>query len=369
MAQPPVDNTEILRAVKRADFPGGLNQIEKWWVKHREWLQESGYTLRRRYQADWTPSWKPGQFYPFHEDGLTTHVMDGTRSSDGLHIAIKQIPVNDASDKVAVYQRMTSEPISSDPRNRTAPLLDILHVPDGSGMRLLVMPLLRPLDKPEFETFGETIAFFTQIFEAIQLMHEHRIAHRDCTYNNIMLDPSGMYPVPFHPREINRRRDWKGKVPHLTRTQSPPRYLLIDFGLSRIYPPAEGVVPLDLPIRGGDKTVPEHDNETQRCNPFPVDVYYLGNLVRERFIWKYHGFEFLYPLVVDMVAVDPSKRPTINEVVARFKEIRASLSSWKLRSRLVRRKDWAVVSMYKSVGHWYRRLGYIISRKPAIPDA
>ncbi|KAI0040837.1 hypothetical protein FA95DRAFT_1502249, partial [Auriscalpium vulgare] len=348
--------------------PGGLNFIEKWWIKHREWLQECGYILSRpRYQPDWTPSWKPGQYYPSFEDGRATRIMDATRSSDGLHVTIKRIHVNAASEEVDVYQRMVSEPISSDPRNRTAPLLDVLQVPDGSGERLLVMPLLRPFANPEFETFGEAIAFFTQIFEAIQLMHDHRIAHRDCTFNNIMLDPSGMYPVPFHPREIDRRRDWKGKVPHHTRTQCPPRYFLIDFGLSRVYPPAE--VPYDLPIRGGDKTVPEHDNETELCDQYAVDVYYLGNLVRERFIWKYHGFEFMHSLVGDMVAVNPSRRPTMDGVVTRFKEIRGSLSSWKLRSRLVRRKDWAIVGLYKSIGHWHRRLAYIATRKPAIPDA
>ncbi|KAI0040833.1 hypothetical protein FA95DRAFT_1527205 [Auriscalpium vulgare] len=363
-------NPEFLLVAPRADFPGGLNHIEKWWVKHRDWLQECGYTLRRRYQADWSPSWKPEDFWHHFEDGQTlTRVMDGTRTSDGLHVVMKQISDKQTPHEVEVYQRMTSEPLSSDPRNRTAPLLDILQVPDEPKKRLLVMPMLRPLDSPEFETFGEAISFFTQIFEAIQLMHEHHIAHRDCTYNNIMLDPSGMFPIPFHPREIDRRRDWKGKVPHLTRTQRPTRYFLIDFGLSGIYPPEEGVVPLDFPTPGGDKTVPEHANESELCNPFPVDVYYLGNLIREEFIGKYHGFEFLYPLVGDMVAVDPSKRPTMDEVVSRFKKIRDSLSSWKLRSRLVRRKDWAIVGLYKSFGHWHRRLAYIATRKPAIPDA
>ena len=40
---------------------------------------------------------------------------------------------------------------------------------------------------------------------------------------------------------------------------------------------------LDVPLRGGDKTAPEHQNAT-RCNPFYTDIYYLGNLVRQEFI-------------------------------------------------------------------------------------
>ena len=55
------------------------------------------------------------------------------------------------------------------------------------------------------------------------------------------------------------------------------------FGLSRYYDPANGP-PLDMPVRGGDKSAPEHqDNETP-YNPFPTDVYYLGNLVRKHFM-------------------------------------------------------------------------------------
>ncbi|KAJ7354603.1 hypothetical protein DFH08DRAFT_855393 [Mycena albidolilacea] len=41
------------------------------------------------------------------------------------------------------------------------------------------------------------------------------------------------------------------------------------------------------------------------------------------------------PLVDDMVQADPAKRPTIDEVVARFADIRRGLSGWKLRSTLL----------------------------------
>ena len=131
-------------------------------------------------------------------------------------------------------------------------------------------------------------------------MHENRVAHRylfltttlskllnsfirDCTLGNIMLDPSRMYPKSFHPMKIMRTRDFRGKAKGHTRTWRPPRYFLIDLGLSRLYDPVNGP-PLDTPIRGGDKSAPEHQDETTPCNPFPTDVYYLGNLVREDYI-------------------------------------------------------------------------------------
>ena len=101
-----------------------------------------------------------------------------------------------------------------------------------------------------------------------------------------MLDPSNMYPDSFHPAAITRSRDFRGKAKRYSRTKRPTRYLLIDFGLSRVYDPADGP-PLDDPLRGGDKSAPEHQDGKTPCNPFPTDVYYLGNLVREQYIQVY----------------------------------------------------------------------------------
>ncbi|KAI0044701.1 hypothetical protein FA95DRAFT_1561961 [Auriscalpium vulgare] len=352
---------------------GALGKEEDWWTEHRDWLATCGYQLRRRYQADWTPSFKPGDWPDNYEDGVSIYkpVLDATRIVNGVEqdVILKRPPARAGSEEVETFELLTSEPLAADPRNHTAPLLTVLQVPDEPEKRLLVMPLLRLFDSPKFETFGEAIAFFTQIFEGIQFMHEHRIAHRDCTHNNIMMDPTGMYSVAFHPAKQNMRRDWKGKAkPRRTRTQLRPRYFLIDFGLSRFYPQSAGDAPMDLPVQGGDKSVPEHVNCHDPCDSFAVDVYYLGNLIREEFMMRYHGFSFMRPLVEDMVARDPSKRPKMDEVVARFKEIRESVNFWKLRSRMVPRKEWRIVGFPRSLGHWYRRLGYIITRKSAIPD-
>ena len=106
---------------------------------------------------------------------------------------------------------------------------------------------------------------------------------RDCTSGNIMLDPSTMYPESFHPVEIDLSRDFRRNAKWYSRTRRPSRYLLIDFGLSRRYDPANGP-PLDRTYRGGDKSAPEHQDLTRPCNPFPTDVYYLGNLIREGYV-------------------------------------------------------------------------------------
>jgi hypothetical protein len=99
-----------------------------------------------------------------------------------------------------------------------------------------------------------------------------------------MLDPTTMYIDSFHPAQPDKRRDWKGPARYRARTQRPPRYYLIDFGLSKVYPPEDGP-PRDIPVQGGDKSVPEFANDSREpYDPFPVDVYYLGNWIREYFM-------------------------------------------------------------------------------------
>jgi hypothetical protein len=73
-------------------------------------------------------------------------------------------------------------------------------------------------------------------------------------------------------------------------------------------------------------------------------------------------------LVADMIETNAAKGPTMDEAVARFSEIRGRLSTWKLRSRMARRFEPWQVTIWRSVGHCYRTIGYVIGRKAAIPD-
>jgi hypothetical protein len=73
-------------------------------------------------------------------------------------------------------------------------------------------------------------------------------------------------------------------------------------------------------------------------------------------------------LVTDMVQDDPTKRPTMDEVVTRFAEIRGKLRTWKLRSRIARKHELWPVTVWKSVSHWYRTVGYVLGRMAATPE-
>ncbi|KAI0048894.1 hypothetical protein FA95DRAFT_1653412 [Auriscalpium vulgare] len=368
-SQDSLNTEESLRA--DSESPGRLIRSERWWTKRQKLLEDAGYMLRPRFRQGWTPSWKgTNKLYFTLEDGLRNLLrvaLDATRISDGKPVMLKQVVREEGPYELDIATFLSSDELLSDPRNHTVPLLEVIELPNADKDKLMVMPRLRPFHNPKFETYGEAVSFMTQIFEGLQFMHERNIAHRDCTRNNIMLDPSSMYPDSFHPRKINRRKNFKGKAKHYTRTHCRPRYYYIDFGLSRRYDPVKGP-PLDEPLEGGDKSAPEHRDQSKRCNPFFTDIYYLGNLIRETFIYKRLGFEFVEPLVADMVQDDPEKRPKIDEVVTRFADIRSSLSTKKLRSRIVRRNEVGVVRFWRACGYLYRTAGYILSKKPPIPD-
>ena len=100
---------------------------------------------------------------------------------------------------------------------------------------------------------------------------------------NLMLDPTHLYPESFHPMAINLNKDCSGDAKHFTRTQRPPKYYFIDFGISRRYDPSD-MNPKEIPIWGGDKEVPEFQNSNEPRDPFATDVFYIGNAIKLDFI-------------------------------------------------------------------------------------
>ncbi|KNZ81213.1 hypothetical protein J132_02163 [Termitomyces sp. J132] len=268
---------------------GGLLEVEIFWRDHYLYLKEHGYTLRRRYEPDWTPSWiTDNKEIDECEDSIfVCHawVIDATRR-DGTYVALKKVDASrvTARNELAVGKLFTSPELSLCSGNRCVPILDIVQPKEGSDYTFIVMPLLYPVDTAPFETIGEVIEFFRQIFEGLQFMHNHNVAHGDCKWNNIMADLGSSYDHPPHPIDRFTRRDFRGHISApLSRTTKPVKYYLIDFDLSKIYGKQD--VRLRMPPWGGDKTVPEHlVPNAPPCDPFRVDVYCVGNIARQRFL-------------------------------------------------------------------------------------
>lgn len=74
-------------------------------------------------------------------------------------------------------------------------------------------------------------------------------------------------------------------------------------------------------------------------------------------------------LVNDMVQVDPMKRPTMNEVVERFEQIRRSLPWWKLRSRLRSPHEdrYTMLVFIRDVHHFFHVIRDIFMFRSAVP--
>lgn len=78
---------------------------------------------------------------------------------------LKQVKKHWSPEEVALHQYLLSEPLRSDPRNHTVPLLEVLDVPNEEDTTIMVLPLFRACDDPTWLTLGEVIAFIAQVFE------------------------------------------------------------------------------------------------------------------------------------------------------------------------------------------------------------
>ncbi|KAF5347697.1 hypothetical protein D9757_013495 [Collybiopsis confluens] len=339
-----------------------LLDFELFWASHYDWLRERGYLLRPRYRPGWVASWvgtkkwrKDCEDYQVQE--LLRSNLDAIRVSDGKSVMLRRADPPSLSDELQIGRLLSST--SSDRRNHCVPIHEniTLPEPDLRGRDTIsVMPFLVDWDEPEFGTVGEVVDFCSQVFEGLQYMHNLNVAHNDAKFDNIMMDWFPLYADPPHPAYRFFKLDWSGPSKPRNRTLYPVKYFFIDWDLSKQHDLSSGT-----PVR---------------VQPgYGVDVYCLGNVIRKKFILgdpRYclprRNVEFLEGLISDMTQDDPAKRPTMDQVVIRFAEIRKGLSWWKLRSRVPETTAPLLPYWLYSPIHWAVQLSYIIRRIPAIPD-
>ena len=85
--------------------------------------------------------------------------------SDGAFLSLKAVEQSRHPYEANIGRLLSKEPLASDPKNHCVPILDILQVPDEQDKIIIVMPMLRRFDNPRFDTFGEVVDFFSQVFE------------------------------------------------------------------------------------------------------------------------------------------------------------------------------------------------------------
>lgn len=104
---------------------------------------------------------------------------------------------------------------------------------------------------------------------------------RDCAYKNIMMDASALFPKGFHPVIQSLLPDASGESHALSRAGVPINYYFIDFGISSRFAP-DASSRLIVGSMGLDQEPPEL-SRTVPYDPFKLDVFLIGNLIRRHF--------------------------------------------------------------------------------------
>ncbi|KAG5351248.1 hypothetical protein C0989_007259 [Termitomyces sp. Mn162] len=303
-----------------------LLPCEVFWRDQYELLEEYGYTLRARYHPNWKPSWigtskrsdecEDGQLPP------ASGIMDAS-CPDGTLVMLKQISSEDK--EIYLGELLSQRDFNSFkfPENHCVPFLEILE-PPNCRYAILVMPYLVDWALAPFETIGEVVEFFRQIFE----------------FNNIMADSLSSFSYPPHPSSPPMKYDFSGKTEVVrSRTKHPIKYY---FGLSDTFDSKTETS--EQPPFGGTRNCPGDD----------------GSINRPK-----QGFMFMRELVDDMINSDPLKRPSMKQVVERYEIIYTGLSEWKLRSPVVTARK--RFKLRKAVMHWTKQLVRMARGIPAIP--
>ncbi|KAI9001450.1 kinase-like domain-containing protein [Trametes punicea] len=336
-----------------------LSPEEEAWRDRQEFLETQGYMLRPRFRADWTPSWRGKPLGAvFHaEDGwrlpFRPGVIDATRISDGRLVYLKR--VRSDSHELQIHSYLTSIKMRCDPRNHCVPLLDVVQDPLDADESIIVMPFLRYIDSPPFETVDDVLEFLYTILEGLVFIHYEGVAHRHCTYKNIMMDASALFPKSFHPLVQTALPDGMTPAPVLSRAAAPVQYYFTDFGDSARF--TSGGPRLVVGSDGLDEGPPEL-SKTVPYDPFKLDIFLIGNLIRRKFHERYSNLSMLEPLMNQMVHLDPTQRPTAAEAFRQLKYIRQRVSNLYKYWYLQPRESSKVANAFRSANS----LGYSLYR-------
>lgn len=272
--------------------------------------------------------------------------MDAFRLADESLVAIKCRPTAAVENELSIHRLFSSNPLRDDPRNHCIPLVEVLNDPDCRmptgelGATFIVSPFVHQYDQWPFQTVDNVLGFIQQTLEGIEFMHEQGVSHRDCSTSNVRMDAKalfpGVWPHPVIP-SMNYCEPF-GPIPNPDRTTAPVRYYFIDFD-EAVQRPEEWTGPFLVEgARCIDPELPElHFHHPY--DPFPVDVFLLGNMYKRSLLDVYNDLDVLLPLVDAMTAEDPLRRPTIAHARRVFEGIAQAITLPRRRSRLTRKDE------------------------------
>ncbi|OCB91923.1 hypothetical protein A7U60_g791 [Sanghuangporus baumii] len=329
------------------------------WRDRQKMLERHGYLLRPRFRPGWVPSWLNTDKDPLLcEDSLFNPVpklIDATRIPDGKKVVIKSVQRDSTETSIGTF--LSSPDLAKDPRNHCVPILDVIRDESAPNSEFLILPLLRPFNIPPFFSVDEMLDFVKQTLEGLAFMHNVGVAHRDCSDMNIMFDGAGMYPNGFHASVWNLDERGVPTSPRRRSDVASVKYYFTDFGLSSHF--ADGEARVVTGVDGLDREVPEL-LPLNRYDPFPVDVFILGNVLKRNFTTKFLNASFLIPLVESMTQENSMERPSAAEALAHFERLISSIPGYKRRWRLKEVGKGRLGTFIQDVGSLGRECYFII---------
>ncbi|KAH7887371.1 kinase-like domain-containing protein [Phlebopus sp. FC_14] len=285
---------------------------------------------------------------PFVQDTVPTghnpYCLDATRLGD-TPVFIKKVDRREHPAEAEIALFLCSPALLLDSYNHSVRILDSFSDKKEPEILYLVMPLLRRFNDPPFTIIKESVEFVDQTLQGLTFMHQHNVAHRDCSGQNIMMEAHGLYPNGWHPMAPALSRDGRVFItPHKNRCDVNIQYIFVDFGLSTRFAPGE---PHLVVGAKGAAPAPELSLEIP-YNPFKLDVYLLGKVFQEHIcenshsssiVQAYDDVPFLEPLVKDMTAFNPNDRPTAKEALKRWRDICKSKEASSMRGWLHKRDE------------------------------
>lgn len=188
-----------------------------------------------------------------------------------------------------------------------------------------------------------------------------------------------MYPRGHHPQLMHLLPHAFERAPFVTRlaTRPPVKYYYIDFGLSTKFEPEEATR-LVLGRDGRDQDVPEL-SDTIPYDPFKVDVFIVGNVLRTLFYGvsnvcstispiltvqrqPYSNLQFLMPLIELMTQNAPRSRLSSQRALEEWQKIRKRIWFTQRARRVRPREEDGTEAFFRDI-HAFFKLGSALSRR------
>lgn len=187
-----------------------------------------------------------------------------------------------------------------------------------------------------------------------------------------------MFPRGHHPQILRNLPDASKPAPFVPRlaARPPVKYDYVDFGISSKFDPKE-TPKLAVGIAGRDQEVPEL-SATAPYDPFKVDVFIVGNVLRKLFYevsdlnlvldlnlttsrQVYSNIHFLLPLIDLMMQKAPENRVNAQQAREEWHKIRKRIWFTQRARRLRPHEETGTQAFFRDV-HALFKLGSALSR-------